>query len=68
MYQNSQGLLDAIQNSLKAGEHVNFHGSYTVAYDELVSDRKRVEMVVHELWKVTDYRFTYIYYKFPHIT
>jgi hypothetical protein len=32
-----------------------------IAYDPLVMDKKRVQMTAQEIWKVTGFRFTYIW-------
>ncbi|KAJ7456296.1 hypothetical protein B0H11DRAFT_2160964 [Mycena galericulata] len=39
------------------GKHVTFHGSYTIASDPMVTDKRRVQMMAYEVWKVTGYRF-----------
>ena len=37
---------------------MEFHDSYKMLEDQLVSDSERVKMTIHEIWKVTGYRFT----------
>ena len=61
MYQDSQGLFHALQKAFKEGKHIDFFGSYMLPEDPLVSDHKRVRMVIHDIWKVTGYHFTWVY-------
>jgi len=51
-------MFEAIRACFKSGQNVEFLGCYRQPEDPLVSDRERVEMAVHEIWKVTGYRFT----------
>ncbi|KAJ7218618.1 hypothetical protein GGX14DRAFT_533331 [Mycena pura] len=37
---------------------MDFHGTYKVAVDPLVTPKQRVQMVAAEIWKTTGYRFT----------
>ncbi|KAJ7732044.1 hypothetical protein DFH07DRAFT_871091 [Mycena maculata] len=46
-------LRDAFGNS----SDVNFHGSYAIADDPLVSEKERVQLTIREIWKVSGYRF-----------
>jgi len=58
MYANSQDLFRAIRKAFKDDTHVNFSGAYKLSDDPLVSDNERVRMTIHDIWKVTGYRFT----------
>jgi len=57
MYTDSQSLFDAVRNAFME-KHVDFFGAYNLLEDPLVSDSERVRMTIHEIWKVTGYRFT----------
>ncbi|KAJ7577202.1 hypothetical protein C8J56DRAFT_899287 [Mycena floridula] len=46
----------ALRDSLKSDD-VIFLGSYDLCNDELVSDKQRVQMTAHEVWKAGGYRF-----------
>jgi hypothetical protein len=58
LYEGSQQLFEAIRNVFKSDDSVDFTGDYEVAADPLVSDKERTQMLAHEVWKVTGYRFT----------
>ena len=58
-YRDSQSLFEAIRAGFKKDKHVEFYGTYNMPADPLVTDKERVDMIVHEIWKVTGYRFTY---------
>lgn len=58
MYTDGHSLLDALRGAFKDGKHVKFHGAYTLPVDPLVSDKDRIRMTTHNIWKVTGYRFT----------
>ena len=51
-------MFEAIRACFKGGQNIEFLGHYRQPEDPLVNDRERVEMTVHEIWKVTGYRFT----------
>ncbi|KAJ6473033.1 hypothetical protein C8R45DRAFT_1163371 [Mycena sanguinolenta] len=40
------------------GKSVDFHGTYKVAVNPLVTPKERVQMVAAEIWKIAGYRFT----------
>jgi len=61
MFRDSQSLFSSLQRAFKSGSTVFFNGSYTIAADPLVTDKERVQMTTHEIWKVTSYRFWYEY-------
>jgi hypothetical protein len=47
-----------LRADFKAGKVVDFHGTYPVLVDPLVSPRARVEMVAREIWNLSGFRFT----------
>jgi len=53
VYQNSQSMFEAIRTCFKRGQNVNFVGCYRQPEDPLVSNKERIAMTVHEIWKVT---------------
>jgi len=57
MYADSRGLFDALRAAFK-GIQVNFFGAYKLPEDRLVNNSERVRMTIHDIWTVTDYRFT----------
>ncbi|KAF7327328.1 hypothetical protein MKEN_00310300 [Mycena kentingensis (nom. inval.)] len=59
-YTSGEDLLAALKTMCIAGDEVDFSGSYLVPPADLgqVSDKQRVQMVTHEIWKSTGYRFT----------
>jgi hypothetical protein len=58
VYTDGHALLDALRKAFKNGKHINFNGAYTIPEDPLVTDKQRVCMTTHSIWKVTGYRFT----------
>ena len=51
-------MFEAICDCFKGGEDIEFYGYYSMPKDPLVSHKERVKMIVNEVWKVKDYRFT----------
>ncbi|KAJ6617365.1 hypothetical protein B0H10DRAFT_1760364, partial [Mycena sp. CBHHK59/15] len=49
---------DALRDEFKGGKAVDFHGTYTIRADPVVSPKERVQMVAAEIWKLGGYRFT----------
>ncbi|KAJ7436299.1 hypothetical protein B0H11DRAFT_1754960 [Mycena galericulata] len=47
----------ALRDAFDKESDVNFHGSYTISNDPLVSDKERVQLTIREIWKVSGYRF-----------
>ncbi|KAJ7661459.1 hypothetical protein DFH06DRAFT_1268903 [Mycena polygramma] len=43
--------------NLMTNKHVDFRGTYQTPEDPLITDKEHVQMTVHEIWKVTGYRF-----------
>jgi hypothetical protein len=58
IFEDSEALLNAIRKAFNSRESVEFEGSYVQTEDPLVSDKDRVRMTIHDVWKVTGYRFT----------
>ena len=58
VYNDSQSMFEAIRACFKGSQNVEFLRCYRQPKDPLISDRERVEMAVHGIWKVTGYRFT----------
>ena len=54
MYTSSKDLFCAIQKAFSDSTHVNFSATYKLPEDPLVSDRERVRMTIHNIWKCTD--------------
>ncbi|KAJ7829515.1 hypothetical protein B0H14DRAFT_3717388 [Mycena olivaceomarginata] len=57
MFANQQALFSALRKMFKTTKHIEFHGSYNIPEDPLVTDKERVKMTNLEIWKVTGYRF-----------
>ncbi|KAJ6602810.1 hypothetical protein DFH09DRAFT_1270635 [Mycena vulgaris] len=57
-FSDAESFCEALRAEFKAGEAVDFHGSYPVPVDPLVSPRTRVEMVAREIWQLSGFRFT----------
>lgn len=61
MYASSEDLFRAIQKAFRDSAHVNFSGAYKLPEDPLISDRERVRMTIHDIWKITGYRFKWVF-------
>jgi hypothetical protein len=59
-YKTNQELFNTLREVMKNQEKVDFRGRYEIDEDQLVSAKERTEMVTHEVWRVTGYRFTYV--------
>jgi hypothetical protein len=57
IFSGSQQLFAELQNCCKHHQDVMFYGSFKLPDDPLVSDKERAQMMAHEIWKVTGYRF-----------
>ncbi|KAJ7654535.1 hypothetical protein DFH06DRAFT_1092784 [Mycena polygramma] len=57
-FSDAKTFCDALRAEFKAGKAVDFHGTYPVPADPLVSPKQRVQMVAAEIWKLSGYRFT----------
>jgi hypothetical protein len=60
MYNSSQSLFENLQSAFRKGNHVEFFGGYHLPEDPLITARQRVRMTIHDIWKTTGYRFTYV--------
>ncbi|KAJ7833625.1 hypothetical protein B0H14DRAFT_2364226, partial [Mycena olivaceomarginata] len=49
---------EALRAEVKSNKTISIHASFPVPWDPLVSSKKRVEMVVQEIWALTGFRFT----------
>jgi hypothetical protein len=58
LFQNKEDLFNAMQNAFESSDVVDFSGCCTLAADPLADDKEQVRMMIHEIWKVTSYRFT----------
>ncbi|KII92985.1 hypothetical protein PLICRDRAFT_51294 [Plicaturopsis crispa FD-325 SS-3] len=58
VYSDAQHLFTALQSCFKA-QNVFFHGRFVMPVDPLVTEKEHVQMMAHEVWKVTGYRFRY---------
>ncbi|KAK7005431.1 hypothetical protein R3P38DRAFT_2427601, partial [Favolaschia claudopus] len=50
-------LFQAIRGAFTGGKPVEFHGTCQIPEDPMVTDKERVKMTAHEIWKITGYRF-----------
>lgn len=57
VYQDSKSMFETIRTHFRCGQNINLIGCYKQPEDPLVSNKERIAMIVHELWKVTGYRF-----------
>lgn len=56
-YKDNESLLKALRDTSKSQTSIDFEGSYTQVIDPLVSNKERVKMTIHGVWKATGYRF-----------
>ena len=59
-FENSQKLFSVLRKKCRGTSVVEFDGTFTMAEDALVTDKERVQMLTHEVWKVTGWRFRYV--------
>ena len=59
-FKNSQKLFSALRKKCQGTSVVEFDGTFTMAEDPLVTDKERVQMLTHEVWKVTGLCFWYV--------
>ncbi|KAG6835378.1 hypothetical protein H0H93_002014, partial [Arthromyces matolae] len=57
-FENAEDLFQTLRTDFRKNSIVNFNGTYTIAFDPMISFRDGVQMVQQEIWKVTGYRFT----------
>ncbi|KAJ7796482.1 hypothetical protein B0H14DRAFT_2619910 [Mycena olivaceomarginata] len=63
MFANQQALFSALRKMFKTTKHIEFHSSYNIPEDPLVTDKEHVQMTNLEIWKVTGYRFRYVLFE-----
>ncbi|KAJ6610972.1 hypothetical protein B0H10DRAFT_1953458 [Mycena sp. CBHHK59/15] len=56
-FSDAESFFEGLRTEFKAGD-VDFHGTYAVAVDPLVTPKERVQMVATEIWKISGHRFT----------
>ena len=59
-FENSQKLFSVLRKKCWGTSVVEFDGTFTMAEDPLVTDKERVQMLTHKVWKVTGWRFRYV--------
>ena len=59
-FENSQKLFSTLREKCWGIPVVEFDGTFTMAKDPLVTDKERVQMLIHEVWKVTGSHFWYV--------
>jgi hypothetical protein len=57
-FSDAESFYDTLRAEFKTGKAIDFHGTYPVLADAIVSPRQRVQMVAKELWSISGYRFT----------
>ncbi|KAI9454491.1 hypothetical protein F5148DRAFT_1151690 [Russula earlei] len=53
----AEDLFDLLRARCSASNYVDFHGTYPVKEDPLISPKQHVMMVAQEVWQLTGYRF-----------
>jgi hypothetical protein len=59
-FKNSQKHFSALRRKCRGTSVVEFDGTFSMAEDPLVTDKERVQMLTHEVWKVTGWHFRYV--------
>ncbi|KAF7366599.1 SWIM-type domain-containing protein [Mycena sanguinolenta] len=57
-FADAESFFDELRKEFRSKQSVDFHGTYKLAADELITSKQRVQMVAAEIWKTTGYRFT----------
>ncbi|KAJ7804794.1 hypothetical protein B0H14DRAFT_2612039 [Mycena olivaceomarginata] len=57
-FSNAKSFYDTLRAEFKAGKAIDFHGTYPVPADPIVSLRQWVQMAAKELWSISSYCFT----------
>jgi hypothetical protein len=57
MFENNEVAMKHLRRVFSNTECVFFHGHYTIPVDPLITDKQRVQMTAHDIWKATGYRF-----------
>ncbi|KAJ7238382.1 hypothetical protein C8J57DRAFT_1566088 [Mycena rebaudengoi] len=58
MFSDPESFCEALRAEFMSGTAVDFHGTYILPVDPLVSPKERVQMVAAEIWRISGYRFT----------
>jgi len=56
-FEDNDALMEQLTRIFRTTEQVSFHGCYDTPVDPLVSDKDRVTVTAHNVWKATGYRF-----------
>ena len=56
-FTDNEAMMKRLKVVCRTQEHVFFSGCYSMPVDPLISDKERVKMTAHDIWKVTGYRF-----------
>ena len=57
-YFDAEDLFHDLHAQFKASTDVDFHGTYPIEADNLITPKECMHMLAEELWKITGYRFT----------
>ena len=57
-YIDAEDLFHALRAQFKASADVDFHGTYPIEGDNLITPKEHTHMLAEEQWKITSYRFT----------
>ncbi|KAE9401275.1 hypothetical protein BT96DRAFT_1018237 [Gymnopus androsaceus JB14] len=58
-YENGAQMMKALEACFRTSEDTTFLGTYHVLNDEPeITDKSRIQLVTHEIWRATGYRFT----------
>ncbi|KAG6834276.1 hypothetical protein H0H93_010729, partial [Arthromyces matolae] len=57
-FESAEDLFQTLRTDFRENSIVNFDGTYTIAFDAMISFRDCVQKAQQEIWKVTGYRFT----------
>ncbi|KAF7358846.1 SWIM-type domain-containing protein [Mycena sanguinolenta] len=57
-FEDAESFCEALKDEFKNKKAVDFHGTYPILVDPMVSPRARVEMVAREVWTLSGFRFT----------
>ncbi|KAK0214084.1 hypothetical protein IW262DRAFT_1466638 [Armillaria fumosa] len=58
VYDSSHEMLDALRICFMQEKQVDFSGSYIVANEPPMLDKHRIQLVSHDIWRASGYRFT----------
>jgi hypothetical protein len=57
-FTDAESFCKALRAEFKAGSAVDFHGTYPIVVDLMVSPQTRIQMVSKEIWELSGYQFT----------